>query len=184
MKKTTVPLSRAPRLLEPQPLLLVTAQRRDAINVATIAWACNVSREPPLVGFALHPSRWTYELILESEVFVLNIPDAEYLRHTAYCGSVSGRDQDKFAACGFHTAIGTRVECPIIEECIAHLECGLVDIWQRDSDHAFLIGEVLAASVVEGYFDEVWKLPAEVQLIHHYGGPHYARLGPPETLAD
>jgi flavin reductase (DIM6/NTAB) family NADH-FMN oxidoreductase RutF len=181
MAKSAVPLGVASRLLEPGPLLLLSAQHHDRMTVSAVAWSTVVSRDPLLVGVALHPSRWSFDLIRDSQVFVLNIPHWELVRQVHLCGTVSGRDQDKFAACGFHPVVGSRVECPLIEECIGHLECGLVDIWSR-GDHHLVIGEVVAAWADEGLFDETWDLPEEVQLIHHFGGAQYGRLGAREEV--
>src|SRR5262245_35933192 len=181
MAKAAVPLNMASRLLEPGSVLLLTAQHKDRLTVTTVAWATVVSREPPLVGVALHPSRWAHELIQDGQVFILNVPHWELVRQVHLCGTISGRDQDKFAACGFRISVGSKVECPIVEECIGHLECGLVDVWSR-GDHAFLIGEVLAAWTDEGMFEETWTLPEEIQLIQHYGGANYGKLGAKEEV--
>ena len=37
-----------------------------------------------------------------SHEFVVNVPRASQVREVDLCGNVSGRDTDKFAACGFH----------------------------------------------------------------------------------
>ena len=47
-----------------------------------------------------------------------------------FCGSVSGRDHDKFAEMNL-TAIPSRdVFAPVIQECGIHLECKLTGIWE------------------------------------------------------
>ncbi|MCS7257231.1 MAG: flavin reductase family protein, partial [Thermomicrobium sp.] len=63
----------AARLLEPGPVVLVTTQHRSQPNVMTAAWVMPLSLDPPRVGLAIHPSRFTHELIGKSEYFALNI---------------------------------------------------------------------------------------------------------------
>jgi flavin reductase (DIM6/NTAB) family NADH-FMN oxidoreductase RutF len=57
---------------------------------------------------------------------------------------VSGRDLDKFAACGLTTAPATLVEAPLINECFANLECRVADTRLTNRDNFFVL-EVLKA---------------------------------------
>jgi flavin reductase (DIM6/NTAB) family NADH-FMN oxidoreductase RutF len=53
-------------------------------------------------------------------------------------------DVDKFAAIGLTTRAARFVRPPAIEECLAHLECRVVQ-HPEAGDHRFIGGEVLAA---------------------------------------
>jgi flavin reductase (DIM6/NTAB) family NADH-FMN oxidoreductase RutF len=67
-----------------------------------------------------------------------------------------------------------KVEAPLIEECIGHLECR---VWQvaDAGDHTLFMGSVLTAWVEEALFDERWKIEEDVvEGLHHLGGRHFA----------
>jgi flavin reductase (DIM6/NTAB) family NADH-FMN oxidoreductase RutF len=68
------------------------------------------------------------------------------------------------------------IDVPLVEECVAHIECGVV---QRISltDHDLFIGEVLAASAVEELFTDRWTIQPDAELLHHIGADEYATMG-------
>ena len=69
-----------------------------------------------------------------------------------------------------------KVQAAIIKECVAHLECKLVQKITT-GDHTIFIGEVLAAHVNEGVFDDRFNI-AKVNPIYHLGGDDFATLSP------
>lgn len=172
-----LPARDAVRLLAPGPLALVTTMYRDQPDVMTAGWLLPLSFEPTLVGVAIHPGRLTHEFITKTEVFALNIPTVDLLAAVHTCGMVSGREEDKFATTGLSPTAATKIEAPLVAECVAHIECGVVD---RHSfgDHDLFVGRVLAASALDEAFDGVWLVDTEAgQLLHHLGGDRYAGLG-------
>jgi flavin reductase (DIM6/NTAB) family NADH-FMN oxidoreductase RutF len=80
---------------------------------------------------------------------------------------------DKFAATGLTAGKAQHVRPPIIEECIAHLECRVVQEVEA-GDHHFVIGEVLAAYARPGVLDDsgLYDL-SHVQLLFHLGGNRF-----------
>lgn len=176
MAKVPVPLERAHRLLSPGPVLLVTAERKGRTDITPIGWATSVSTRPPLVAIAVFQGNFIHELIRASGEFVLNVPSLDLLKQVQYCGSVSGRDVDKFQATGLHQAEPDEVGAPLIEECIGHVECALIDV-VTPGDHGIFIGEVVAAKAEEELFEDVWLLKErELRPLHHLGGSYYGVL--------
>lgn len=178
--KVEVPLKRAMRLLGPGPVVLVTAKYRDRINVMPAAWVVPLSAQPPLVGVAIHPARFTHDLVRRSEQFALNVPGRSLAEAVGKLGSVSGHDvDDKFALAGLTPAEPQEIDAPLIEECLAWLECAVVDAFEV-GDHTLFVGEVLAARAEQDAFDETWLLTdEEVKPLHHLGGDFYAVLDKP-----
>lgn len=169
----------ATRLLEPGPLALVTSRFRSADNVMTAAWLMPVSLDPARVAVAVHSGRLTHEYISRSEHFALNIPTTELLSAVHRCGMVSGRDGDKFVAAGLTPVDATELELPLVAECVAHIECGLVG---RASfgDHDLFIGEPLAVSALDEAFNDRWLVELDAgQVLHHLRADYYAALGRP-----
>jgi len=176
MKKVEIPLTRAGRLINAGPVVLVTSHYKDKANVMTAAWVTPLSFSPPLVGIAIHPARFTYDLIKKSEQFAINVPGISLLKAVEICGTVSGRDVDKFKKAGITPVDALEIDVPLVEECLGHIECVLVDAFTV-GDHTLFVGQVVSASVVEGIFDEVWKLEEEeAKPLHHLGGSFYALL--------
>ncbi len=172
-RKSARELRMAARVLEPGPVVLVTAQYRAQPNVMTAAWVTPISLDPPRVALAIHPSRLTHELIGKSEYFALNIVTVEYLSAVHLCGSVSGRDLDKFARAALHPIDALEIDVPVIEEAAAHIECGLVGRLSL-GDHDLFVGDVLAVAADAELFEERWLHLDEAPLIHHVGGEWYA----------
>jgi len=166
------------RLLNAGPVVLVTTAVKGKQNVAPVAWVTPLSMRPPLVGICLWPGTFTHELVKRGGEFALNVPSLDLVKPVDYCGSVSGRDvSDKFATAGFTLTEGKAVEAPLIEECIAHLECGLITA-QDFGDHTLFVGEVLAAwADSEAFDDEAWKLETvETKPLHYLGGHFYGAI--------
>ncbi len=109
-------------------LLLVSVAGYEKPNVMTIGVSA-IATLPgrPVFIVWVRPPRYTYELIEESGDFTVNVPDEGMQDIVKYCGTVSGRDFDKFADQNL-TAIASReVTSPVIEECLIHYECRVVD---------------------------------------------------------
>jgi flavin reductase (DIM6/NTAB) family NADH-FMN oxidoreductase RutF len=164
------------RLLAPGPVVLVTATLRGQSDVTTAAWVTPLSGDPPLVGVALRERTLIHALIRRSEEFTLNVPPAHLLREVHHCGTVSGADEDKWPATALHATSARQVTAPWIEECLAHLECGLVEVVPV-GDHTLFVGQVLAAWAEDWAFTDGWQPDKEeARLLHHLGGPRYGVL--------
>jgi flavin reductase (DIM6/NTAB) family NADH-FMN oxidoreductase RutF len=151
----------------------VTATYKGKTSILSASWVMPVSHEPPLVALAVNPANFTYELIDGSEEFAVNIPTGDLVKQVKYCGSVSGREVDKFKATGLHPLQAAKVSAPLIEECVGHLECGVRDRVVA-GDHVMFIGEILAAAVEVGAFEGVWLVEKEeAKILHHLGGSTY-----------
>lgn len=166
------------RLLYPRPLVLVTSASKDGKpNIITLAWSMPTSFEPPLVAISVAKERFSHELIEDSGEFVVNIPSRKLLGPVLFCGSTSGRFVDKFKEAGLTPLPSERVKPPRIKECVAHLECKLVEKFQT-GDHTIFIGEVVASSADEGAFDERLILNLDqVEPLLQVGGDYYVTIG-------
>lgn len=169
----------APRLLEPGPVTLITSMYRSAENVMTAAWIMPVSMDPPLVGVAIYPSRLTHENVTKSEFFAINFPTAELLEAVHRCGIESGREGDKFERAGLTPIEALEIEAPLIDECVAHIECG-VTARTSFGDHDLFIGEPLAIQALDEAFSERWLVDVDAgRVLHHLRANYYASLSRP-----
>jgi len=105
-------------------LLLVSTGADGKPNVMTIGWGmigCIWSR--PVFIALVRPSRYTYSRLEQVGDFTVNVPPRELAYGVAHCGSVSGRDHDKFEESQLTTIPSREVRSPIIKECLVHYEC-------------------------------------------------------------
>jgi flavin reductase (DIM6/NTAB) family NADH-FMN oxidoreductase RutF len=171
--KIEIPLSKANRLINHGPTVLITSQSGGKPNVMTAAWQTPVSKDPPLVVVSIAPGRYTHQLIEESHEFVVNIPTHGLLKEVQGCGMTSGREVDKFEKFGLTPLPASKLNPPFIKECIAHLECILYDSI-KVGDHTLFVGEILSASVEEDLFDEFLKVKdPRAKTLHHLGSNIY-----------
>ncbi len=171
--KRTIPDRFIHRVLEPGPVVLLTASVRGHVDVTTVSWAMPLSADPPLLVIAVEPEHHIHDLISRSDEFTINVPHAGLIREVQHCGRVSGADHDKLAETGLHAVSARQVEAPWIDECVAHLECGVV-ARSEQGDHTLFVAEVLAAWADEDAFAERWRPAQEAgRLLHHLGGTLY-----------
>lgn len=171
--KEEIPLSMANRLINHGPVVLVTSERKGQPNVMAAAWQTPVSGEPPLVALSISPERYSHRLIMDSGQLVVNVPPRELVREVYYCGSVSGKDTDKFAETGLIPTVPGKVRPPHIKECIAHLECEVQQSLEV-GDHILFIARVVLAVVEKELFDEYWVVDnPRAKSVHHLGGPMF-----------
>jgi flavin reductase (DIM6/NTAB) family NADH-FMN oxidoreductase RutF len=155
--KNAVPLEQSLYLLHPYNSCLVTSIGSDGKpNVMTVAWIVPISVNPPLLGMSILPKRHSHKLIMESGEFVINIPTFDNVQAVLTCGRMSGRDHDKFKEAKLAQARAKKLKSPIIDECIAHLECNVVKTIEI-GDHTLIVGEIIAAYALNGFFDLVYS---------------------------
>ena len=102
---------------------------------------------PIIIGYvsvAVGFTRYSHDLIKRTREFVVNLPDASLSAAVDLCGSKSGREYDKFIECGLTPGEARAVQVPIIEECMAWIECKVFSE-AVSHDHTFFIGRVAAA---------------------------------------
>lgn len=135
--------------LFPLPVILVTcADKAGKPNIITLAWAGMVCSEPPMLSISIRPHRYSYGLIKESGEFVVNIPSSDIMRQTDICGTVSGRDADKFSLTGLTPEKAKTVKPPLIKECPVGLECKVKQALALGT-HEVFIGEIQAVHIDE-----------------------------------
>lgn len=152
------------KLLHPKIVALITSRsRKGKQNVMSCAWMTPVSVNPPLVLICIVKEWYTSELINDSKEFIINIPDYSMIKEIMLAGTLSGRRIDKLMKMGLKVSKAKVVKAPIIEKCIAHIECKLIKKVEAGESYIF-IGKVLAAYADENYFDKRWKDKAKIPL--------------------
>jgi len=165
------------RLLHPRHTVLVTcANKAGRANIITLAWSMPTSIDPPMVVISIAPKRFSHNIIEETGEFVVNVPTMDIVKETLFCGRISGRECDKFREAPLTALPAKKVRPPIIKECVAHLECKLLQQIPT-GDHTLFVGEVLAAYANQGIFDQTFNIN-KIKPVYHMGGDDFATISP------
>jgi len=176
-EKIDVEFSSAYRLLHPMHTVLVSCVgKAGKPNVLPLAWAMPTSRHPALIAVSVAPSRYSHRLIEETKEFVVNLPTVEIVKETLFCGRTSGKNTNKFDETELTPMPAKKVKAPIIEECVAHLECILHNQF-KTGDHTIFVGQVVAAYVNKGVFTDTFNID-KARMLYHLGGNVFATLDP------
>jgi len=137
------------RLLYPMRTYLIVSGGRDEYNVMTADWVTMISKNPFIVGVSISPKRYTHKLMTKYREFVISIPTIELLRDVWTAGNESGPSKIRKMSLTFIDSkiVGT----PSIKECIANLECKVIE-YKDYGDHTFFIGRVVAYTYDEDVF--------------------------------
>lgn len=169
-----VPLPQAYRLLNHGPTVLVSARHAGRSNVMAAAWAMPLDFDPPKVTVVIDKNTFTRRLIEASGTFALSVPCRALADATYAAGSLSGADhEDKFAACGLTGFAAQRIDAPLVEGCVAWLECRVIAEPHHQQAYDLFVAEVLAAQADERVFaNGRWRAdaPAELRTLHHQAG--------------
>jgi len=117
-------------------------------NIIAISFCMPVSKEPPLIACAIGKKAYSCKLIESTKEFIINVPPKELKPLIYYCGFHSGSQVDKFKETGLTPQLARKVKAPIIDECVAYMECK-VRHEIGTGDKKLFIGEV-----IEAYADE------------------------------
>lgn len=128
--------------LKPVPDVLVSCRGLNGEdNALAVEYAGNCSFDPPMVMVGIVPSRYSYKMIKESGVFVVNLVSEDLRKQYAYLGTHSRRDENKLEKANMKVGEGVKVNAPILLDCPVSIECKVVDSILTGS-HEMFIGKV------------------------------------------
>jgi len=158
---------------------MVSSVHGGKANVMSAAWSMPLDFAPPKVAVVIDKSTFTRGLIEASGAFVLAVPSRELAALTLAVGSESGREIDKFAAHGIVWTPGEHTGAPLIEGCLAWLECRLIPEPHIQQAYDLFLGEVVGAWADPAVFtDGHWHMEeAGKRSIHYVAGGHFMETG-------
>lgn len=136
-----IPIRKAFTLMESGPVVLVTTNDGRKSNIMTISWTMVVDFTP---RFAMTTGPWnsSFSALCKTKECVLAIPTVDLLDQVVGIGTCSGADTDKFKKFMLTPVKGKHVAAPLIKECLANIECNVVDIVKK---HNIVVLEGVAA---------------------------------------
>ena len=98
------------------------------------------SYKPPMLAVAINDKSSTYELIQETDQYVLSVPGTSLVDASMFCGIESMRDVDKVRALSLELIEGETVSVPGLRAAIANVEMQKHSA-VKTGDHLIVIGE-------------------------------------------
>jgi len=152
-----MPIGKAFTLMESGPVVLVSTHDGDKNNIMTISWTM-VMDFTPVFAITTGPWNYSYAALQKTRECVIAIPTADLIDTVVGIGTCSGADTDKFKTFGLTPLAGDFVGAPLIKECLANIECTVVDIIEQ---HNIIVLEGVCA-----WFDPTRK---EQRTLHAVG---------------
>lgn len=145
------------RPIYPTPAALITCVDKEGKpNIITLGEVAMVSLNPTRISIGARPATYSNGLIKSTGEFVVNFPTVDIIDKVDFCGTVSGRNVDKFAETGLTPEPAVHVKPPLIKECPVNLECKVLGILSLGS-HDLFIGDVLLMHAEEDIIIDLEK---------------------------
>jgi flavin reductase (DIM6/NTAB) family NADH-FMN oxidoreductase RutF len=105
-------------------------------NFMTVSWGgLGVMWGKPFALVVVRPTRHTRRFIDSADSFTLSVLPERYRRALDYCGSRSGRDEDKVKGSGLTPVASRCVKAPSFDEAELVLECRKIYFSDLDPSH-------------------------------------------------
>lgn len=163
-------------LLAPAPAVLVSCGTLEKPNLLTVAWTGILNTQPPMTYISIRPERFSYPLIRESGEFVINLTTVALASAVDWCGVRSGKEYDKFSACGLTPVAASQVAAPLVAQCPVSLECRVRKVEELGTHHMF-IADIVAVNIEHTLLDPAGKLRLERAGLLAYAHGDYFALG-------
>ena len=176
-----VELAKAYRLLNHGPVTLVTFEHEGAGNVMAASWVMPLDFDPPKLLLVLDSNTYSRGLLEGSGTLVINLPCRQHAEFTLAAGNCTGREQDKFALFGITPQRARVVQAPIVPECLAYLECRVIEEPGVQQRHDLFVAQVIAAYADERTFSNGrWHFPDDdLRTLHYSAGGTFYLTGNP-----
>jgi len=154
------PLHKISRLIEPGPIVLVSTFYKGKPNIMTMGFHMMVQHDPPLMAAVIGPWDFSFKAIKATRECVIAVPGADLAQKVVAIGNISGDELDKFKKFKLTSKQGEKVSAPLIEQCIANIECRVIDTRMVNKYNLFIL------EAVKGWTNNSRK---EKRTLHHQG---------------
>lgn len=181
-----IELNKAFRLLNHGPTVLVTSAHGNQVNVMTAAWNMPLDFDPPRIAIVIDKKTFTRELIEASGSFAINVPCRMQADIVVKAGSSSGREllageaDNKFSASKLPTFAASQIAAPLLEGCIAWLECKIIPEPHMQNTYDLFLADIVAAHADDRVFSNGrWHFAGhdDLRTIHHVAGGAFFSIG-------
>lgn len=156
-----LPGSKAYRVLESGPTVLVsTRNKAGRADLMTVGFHMVITHEG-LLAAVISPGDFSQVSLAETGECVIGVPGVDLAEQVVDIGNCSGFDVDKFPRFRLTEKKAEHVSAPLVDECLANVECTLVDGSLADVYSGLVIFQA----------EQVWVNTgrAEHRTFHHNG---------------
>jgi flavin reductase (DIM6/NTAB) family NADH-FMN oxidoreductase RutF len=166
-------------IMYPTPVLVVGSYDAEGkANAMTAAWGGIACSKPPCVAVSLRAATASHGNMMARQAFTISLPGQANAAQADYCGIVSGRDHDKFAALGLTAVRSELVDAPYVGEFPLVLECKVVAVHELGL-HTQFIGEILDVKADESVLTSEGAIDLELlkPILYAMGMQGYYAVG-------
>lgn len=120
-------------------LYVLTTCHEKKINGMIVSWASQASYNPPMIMVAVHPRRYSHQLIEKSKHFALHA--VENTQDQLIDRMMGPEPAAKFLDLTWQTS---QTGCPLFDDCLAWFECRVIE-QHRPGNHTLFVGQVINA---------------------------------------
>ncbi len=136
---------------------LITAGDHVEQNTMTASWGCiGYMWNYPIAVVVIRPQRYTFEFTERCDKLTLSFLPEEYRKALNYCGTHSGRNEDKISKAGLSITF-TEEDTPAIAEARLVLECRKLYTDMMKAEN-FLEKSIIERWYKEGDFHKIYVL--------------------------
>ncbi len=121
---------------------VLTTWRNEGFHAMTANALSSLSLEPPLVLVCIDKRARTHHFVETAGCFAVNILGEEQVHLSNHFARSWPEGADMFESIPYHLG---EVGCPLLEGCLAYLECRLVGA-HDGGDHTIFVGQVKTAT--------------------------------------
>lgn len=175
MKKIEIPFKDSPVASPGVPVYLISTISKEGVkNIAPYGMVMPVSHHPLIYAVGSDKDRDTYKNILETEVFVLNVPSTAILDKVNLSAVKFPAEIDEFEKTRLTPKPAFQVKPPLIDECRSHFECKLSGIYEVSKTRVIFVGEVLSVSIDrEFYIKDFAKQKGRLDPLFYVHGAYF-----------
>ena len=163
-------------MLYPLPVVMVSVRDKNVDNIITCAWAGTINSDPAMLSISVRKERHSYDMIVNSKEFVVNLVTKDLVYACDWCGVKSGREFDKFKEMKLTKLDSKIVSAKSIMESPVNIECKVVEIKELGT-HSIFMAEIVSVTVDDKYMDETGRFNLNDSHLITYSPGRYYTLG-------
>jgi len=149
---------------------IITSNGPHGKNAMTAEWTHQVSYSPGLMAVSIMPGKATYENIVATKEFGINIASVKQNIAASVAGGSTGKEVDKIGALeklGFESYAGKKINVPMLKGAALNVELKLVNEIPLGS-HTLFVGEVVEVNAdseepLAYHGGKFWKLTEQIE---------------------
>jgi flavin reductase (DIM6/NTAB) family NADH-FMN oxidoreductase RutF len=149
-----IELNKVYRLLSPRLVFLITtANSMGGVNAAPVDFTAPVTMSPPVVMVSIKPDTKTYQNIVHSREFVMNVLSKGFIDRVLRCAKRYQNGVNKLEQVGLHSFSSQLIDAPRVKEAKVWIECRMIEE-KKFSDRVAIFAEALIAEVKDDVLTE------------------------------